>query len=190
MAVRRDKMKIIIIIFSMLTLSIKISVEYKNNLDTYIKKIYEVKNKKCRFSKKGLSIKKYDLGYTIIEGYWKNNTPFGEWRELSYTKKILKTQCYIKDEIYFKSYSYGKIATVTYINKASRLDGGFNEKGDLVSVLYFSHLDGNFSLEELFTFKNGVWVEKDMGYPSILDLDLDTYLYLIDKDKKKGDKFY
>lgn len=175
-------MRTIIIIFSILTLSIKVSAG--NNLDTYIKKIYEVKNKKCRFSKRGLSVKKYDLGYTIIEGYWDNDIPFGEWRELTHTKKILKTQCYTKDEIYFKSYSYGKVATVTYINKNSRLDGGFNESGELVSVLYFSHVDENFSLEELFTFKNNIWVEKDMEYPSILDLDLDTYLYLIDKEKK------
>ena len=182
-------MRKITVMLLILTLSLKINAEYKNELKMYMKKIYEIKNKKCKFSKKNLEAKKYNLQYTVIEGYWKNNyTPFGEWKEWTYTNKILKTQCYTQNDIFFKSYSYGKVVTVTYIDENIRLDGAFDENGNLIEILYFSHKDENFSLDRLFSFKNEMWKERIFKYPTLLELDIDTYLYLIDKEKlkKKG----
>ncbi|MBP9477047.1 MAG: hypothetical protein KBF12_00335 [Sebaldella sp.] len=52
-----------------------------------------------------------------------------------------------------------------------------NEVVENVSYLVVFHEKRKFSL------KDGTWQEKGLTYPSIIDLDLDTYLYLIDKEK-------
>lgn len=153
-------------------------------LEFFINKIYEIKKKKCNFLKKGLELKKYNLEYTIINGYWKNgNIPYGEWIEKTYSNKIIKTQCYQKNIIFFKNYADNRVVAITYIDENIRIDGDFGKENELTNIIVFSHNKGKFSLKRMFFLKDGIWQEKDLTYPSILDLDLDTYLYLIDKEK-------
>ncbi len=156
------------------------------NLEFFINRIQEVKKKKCYFLKKGLEFKKYNLEYTIINGYWKNdNVPYGEWIEKTYSNKIIKTQCYQKNIIFFKNYADNRVVTVTYIDENIRIDGDFGKENELTNIIVFSHNKGKFSLKRIFFLRDEIWQEKDLTYPSILDLDLDMYLYLIDKEKFK-----
>ena len=174
-----------IIIFLIFILNFSLYSQNNEEIEFFVNKMYEVKNKKCNFSKKGLKLKTYNLEYTTITGYWKNNKiPYGEWIEKTYSDRIIKTQCYQKNEIFFKNYAGNNIVTTTYIDENIRIDGDFANENKLVYIIVFFHDNAKFSLSRIFFYKDGVWLEKDLSYPSILDLDLDTYLYLVDQERK------